>query len=273
MKISKIIAILLSLLLSVKAYAGPLEDGFAAYDANNYTVAFEKFRLAAAQGNSGAQYNLGFMYEKGQGVVQDYAEAVKWHKLAAAQGNSFSQFDLGRMYMYGKGVVQDYAEAVKWHKLAAAQGDSDAKFILGLHYVLGRGVVIDDMLAHMWFNLAAAQGHEKAIKYRDDLATVLTTQQITQAQNLARTCQSSKFTKCSNPYGAPVPKQAARPTQQPRTVYVPVPARPIAAQNDSLDDPFDPNEFFPKFMHPKPPKKSTTCRRNDFMNEITCTEN
>ena len=197
MKISKIIAILLSLLLSVKVYAGPLEDGFAAYDANNYTVAFEKFRLAAAQGNSGAQYNLGFMYEKGQGVVQDYAEAVKWHKLAAAQG------------------------------------DSDAKFILGLHYVLGRGVVIDDMLAHMWFNLAAAQGHEKAIKYRDDLATVLTTQQITQAQNLARTCQSSKFTKCSNPYGAPVPKQAARPTQQPRTVYVPVPARPIAAQNDS----------------------------------------
>ena len=74
MKISKIIAILLSLLLSVKVYAGPLEDGFAAYDANNYTVAFEKFRLAAAQGNSGAQYNLGFMYEKGQGVVRSWSD-------------------------------------------------------------------------------------------------------------------------------------------------------------------------------------------------------
>jgi len=43
-------------------------------------------RLAAEQGYANAQYNLGKMYAKGQGVIQDYKEALKWYKLAAAKG-------------------------------------------------------------------------------------------------------------------------------------------------------------------------------------------
>ena len=66
--------------------AGDLEDGYAAFAKKNYAVAMAYFKKAAAQGDAYAQYNLGFLYEKGQGVVQDYAEAVKWYKLAAAQG-------------------------------------------------------------------------------------------------------------------------------------------------------------------------------------------
>lgn len=38
--------------------------------------------LAANQGLDGAQHDLGYFYEKGLGVKQDYAEAYKWHKLA-----------------------------------------------------------------------------------------------------------------------------------------------------------------------------------------------
>ena len=44
------------------------------------------YRLAAEQGYDIAQYNLGVMYENGQGVPQDYKEAVKWYRLAAEQG-------------------------------------------------------------------------------------------------------------------------------------------------------------------------------------------
>ena len=33
---------------------------------------------------------------KGQGVPQDYAEAVKWYRLAAEQGNADAQYNLGR---------------------------------------------------------------------------------------------------------------------------------------------------------------------------------
>jgi TPR repeat protein len=35
-----------------------------------------------------AQNNLGFMYANGQGVAQDYSEALKWYRLAAAQDQS-----------------------------------------------------------------------------------------------------------------------------------------------------------------------------------------
>ncbi len=62
------------------------------------------------------------MYDNGEGVPQDYAEAVKWYRLAAEQGDASAQYNLGIMYINGKGVPQDYAEAVKWYRLAAEQG-------------------------------------------------------------------------------------------------------------------------------------------------------
>jgi TPR repeat protein len=54
-------------------------------------------RKAAEQGNAEAQFNLGFMYAHGQGVPQDYAEAVRWYSKAAEQGDAESQCNLGVM--------------------------------------------------------------------------------------------------------------------------------------------------------------------------------
>ena len=62
------------------------------------------------------------MYKKGWGVLQDYAEAVKWYRLAAEQGYAKAQNNLGVRYENGEGVLQDYAEAMKWYRLAAEQG-------------------------------------------------------------------------------------------------------------------------------------------------------
>jgi TPR repeat protein len=60
------------------------------------------------------------MYAQGEGVPRDYTEAVKWYRLAAAQGDAFAQFNLGVMYSKGDGVPQDYVQAHKWFTLAAA---------------------------------------------------------------------------------------------------------------------------------------------------------
>ena len=77
-------------------------------------------------------YSLGMSYYNGDGVLQDYKEAVKWYKLAAEQqGNESAQNSLGLMYRKGQGVTQDDKEALKWFRLAAAQGDADAQFNLG----------------------------------------------------------------------------------------------------------------------------------------------
>ena len=44
-------------------------------------------RLAAEQGLAETQYGLGYAYYTGEGVTQDYAQAVAWFSLAAEQGN------------------------------------------------------------------------------------------------------------------------------------------------------------------------------------------
>lgn len=76
---------------------------------------------SAQQGVDEAQHYLGLMYEKGEGVPEDYAEAVKWYRLAAEQGRADAQYALGIKYAKGKGVPQDYVEAHKWLNLAASR--------------------------------------------------------------------------------------------------------------------------------------------------------
>ena len=88
----------------------------------------------AEQGDVEAQFNLGLSYDEGQGVTQNYKEAVKWYRRAANQGDASAQFNLALMYYEGKGVAQSYKETAKWYRLAAKQGLTDPKFSLALTY-------------------------------------------------------------------------------------------------------------------------------------------
>ncbi len=53
-----------------------------------------------------AQNNLSAMYCKGQGVTQDFKEAVKWYRQSAEQGGADAQYALGGMYGNGQGVLK-----------------------------------------------------------------------------------------------------------------------------------------------------------------------
>ena len=185
--------LVLILMLTGGAAAGPYADGVAAYDRGDYATAMRLFRPLAEQGRADAQYNLGNMYSKGLGVPQDYAEAVKWYRLAAEQGLADAQYNLGVMYSKGLSVPQDEAEAVKWFRLAADQGDAGAQYNLGIMYSEGQGVAHDLVKAHMWFNLAASrfpasktEYRDSAIQNRDLAASRLTPAQLAEAQKLVR---------------------------------------------------------------------------------------
>jgi TPR repeat protein len=45
------------------------------------------YRLAAEQGVAQAQYNLGVMYEYGNGVLQDNVRSHMWYNIASANGD------------------------------------------------------------------------------------------------------------------------------------------------------------------------------------------
>ena len=47
------------------------------------------------------------MYNNGQGVQRDYAEAVKWSRLAAEQGFAAAQYDLAFACANGQGVPRN----------------------------------------------------------------------------------------------------------------------------------------------------------------------
>ena len=86
----------------------------------------EVLRLAE-RGDAKAQYNLGVMYRKGDGVPQNNVEAVKCFRKAAEQGHAEAQVNVAIMYQYGMGVPQNDAETVKWLRKAAEQGNEYAK--------------------------------------------------------------------------------------------------------------------------------------------------
>ncbi|GHU41272.1 hypothetical protein AGMMS50289_04140 [Betaproteobacteria bacterium] len=104
--------------------------GVTYYQTGDYVEAEKWFRQAAEQGDAGAQFNLGNMYDIGRGVEQSDAEAVNWYRKAAEQGHTVAQYSLGEMYYRGRGIPKNNAEARKWLNLAYAQGFAEAGILL-----------------------------------------------------------------------------------------------------------------------------------------------
>jgi len=140
-----------------------------------------------------ASYFLGFMYWHGQGVAQDYTQAVKWlskaveTKFTRYGGIKEAQYLLGKAYYTGHGVAQDYAEAVRWYKAATEdeysgggmfsytprelkqKGLAEAKNALGDAYRDGHGVEKSYKEAMKWYRAAADQGDADAMNSMADM--------------------------------------------------------------------------------------------------------
>ncbi len=151
----------------------------------NYKEAIKWCTKVAEQGYAHAQFNLGLMYYFGEGVEQDYKEAVKWCTKAAAQGFARAQYDLALMYNNGKGVEQNHKEAFKWYTKAAEQGYASVQFNLGVMYANGQGVIEDYVEAYKWTLLAGMNGLDVA-DFKSWLKYRMTAGQIAEAQRLAK---------------------------------------------------------------------------------------
>ena len=153
--------------------------------------------LAVLLGSTGTSW--GADYDKGLAAYQsgDFATALREWRPLAEQGIADAQYGLGVMYDKGQGVPQDDKTAVKWYTLAAEQGYASAQSNLGVMYGIGQGVIQDNVYAHMWWNIAASSGEsKKASKNRDIVAKQMTTSQIETAQKLARECVKKNYKGC-----------------------------------------------------------------------------
>jgi TPR repeat protein len=147
---------------------GAIADAVAACKLGDYETACRISRSLAEQGLCDAQIFLAIMYDKGQGVPQDFVEAAKLYRKAADQGDADAQYALGDMYGEGKGVPQNYVRAYTWYNLAASQYASSP------HYELYE------------------RDRESAEILRDLLARKMTPAQIAETQRLAREWKPKK---------------------------------------------------------------------------------
>ncbi len=136
------------------------EEGFNV--PQDYKQAVEWYLKAAEQGDASAQRCLGICYKNGNGVTKDYAKAVEWWRMAAEQGDTDAQDDLGLAYENGEGVTKDMSMAVEWYRKAAEQDNTDAQLHLGNCYKNGNGVTKDYAKAVEWYRKAAEQEDERA---------------------------------------------------------------------------------------------------------------
>jgi len=144
----------------------------------------KELRPLAANGDARAQYELGFMYDRGLGVTQDFKEAASWYRKAAEQGNAPAQFYIGQMYDIGNAVPQDYREAASWYRKAAEQGEALAQLHLGFLYDHGQGVPVDRVQAYKWYSLAVAAGNEIAPKSKKIIEARMSKNEIKKARVL-----------------------------------------------------------------------------------------
>lgn len=108
----------------------------------------------AESGDADAQYEIGIMYLKGQGVATDRDKAVEWLRTAEKNGNQQATGKLSRMQGYEK-------DFKKMHE-KAEQGNANAQYVTGSMLLTGKGTKTDAAQAVNWLQKATDQGHEKA---------------------------------------------------------------------------------------------------------------
>ncbi len=131
-------------------------------DEEQFVEAANACRLRAAQGDPKAESELAYMYSHGQGVPQDYSEALRWRRKAADQGYADGENGVAYMYSHGQGVMQDYQEALRWYRKAADHGDANAQTSIAWMYEHGQGVPQDYAEALRWYRKAVDQNYAPA---------------------------------------------------------------------------------------------------------------
>lgn len=113
------------------AQGTPADAARAAMQAGNYAEAYCLWRGLAERGDADAQYNLGWLYHNGYGLVIDDLAARRWWEKAAAQELPEALYALASLYRSGsKDIPKDGARAIDYLLRAARRGDDESGLLL-----------------------------------------------------------------------------------------------------------------------------------------------
>ena len=150
----------------------------------DYTKAYRLAWSAAATHDMRGEAILGYLYENGDSVPLDKAEAARWYRLAAEQGHVYSEIKISLMYLHGDGIPKNEDLAARWAKRAAEHGNAYGQAVLGDIYADGTGVYQDKVVAYKWLSLASSGGDTDATSHRDMIAQSMTPEELAEAKGL-----------------------------------------------------------------------------------------
>src|SRR5882724_4841826 len=150
-----------------------LDDALSVYRRGGYAEALGQLSAIAARRDSEADYWIGAIYEKGEGVPRNLAAAARWYGVAADQGFAAAAFRLGLLYDAGKGVTANRAMALQLYQTAAKLGHLDAMRAIGMAYESGNGVERNLATALTWYRRAADHGDNNSFNRARRLALAM----------------------------------------------------------------------------------------------------
>jgi TonB family protein len=182
--------------------ASQLALGIAAEDKEtnpDYATAAKWYQRASEGGSGAADWQLGMLYETGEGVPQSYEQARRCYERAVERGIEAANMRLGLfylegwgvqadrqkmltlitraadsgyvpamnmlsgMYFSGVGVARDGKQALAWAERAAVLDDREGQMLVGHMATRGLGVKRDLKLAREWYQMSAEQEYSTAM--------------------------------------------------------------------------------------------------------------
>jgi len=148
---------------SIAVTASPIqntEKGIEAFNRGDVVAAMGFFQKAAEEGYAPAQVRLAYIFDQSE----SNEEAVKWYRKAAEQNNAEGKYGLAEMHVSGEGVEQDFSQAVLLITEAAEQGLVRAMRNLAIAYERGGlDLETDHVKTVYWIEKAAETGDRWAI--------------------------------------------------------------------------------------------------------------
>jgi localization factor PodJL len=149
------------------------DQAMAKQQAGDLAGAAALMRAAADTGDARSIQRLAKMYERGEGVPRDPAQARQLTERAAARGNSQAMHNLGVYYAEGEGAARDLPKAAENFRRAANRGVTDSQFNLGAMAEQGMGGPKSEREAYYWYSVAGRNGDRDAASKARELAARL----------------------------------------------------------------------------------------------------
>jgi TPR repeat protein len=126
-------------------------SGVAAYDAKNFSMAYQLLAPLANNNNPEALWRIAMMQAYGLGMIQNQELGVENFQKAHELGSGMASHMLGVAYMNGEGVEKNLDQAIDYFEQAVERGMQGAAFSLSMIY---SDMLNDATKAEEWINIA-----------------------------------------------------------------------------------------------------------------------